>query len=212
MFTPKANSKQKWVKNSEIWMIWFSRNRVTFLENLSRFYVQNHYAFCRQKRGALAKTWHVFTVSDSDSTSQKSAISAWFYPKNPNFDPSITQNDLLQCLWVHYTTKHQKQFITTSSTTQFNTFDQIIMFLNLVPKLPFSIQFSWNHAYIYITIEMLTHPYLNSANSTAKWSGSLFLALPSWFFSFLPKLLFFLWYVQLCFFPYWLFYFLTNKV
>ncbi len=63
MFTSKANSKQKWVKISEIWMIWFLRNRVTFLENVSRFYAQNHYAFCWQKRGALAKTWHVFTVS-----------------------------------------------------------------------------------------------------------------------------------------------------
>ena len=71
-----------------------------------------------------------------------------FLIQKPYFDPPNTQNDLLHWLWVQYTTKHQKQFITTSSTTQFNTFDQIIMFLNLVSKLPFSIQFSLNHAYI----------------------------------------------------------------
>ena len=65
-----------------------------------------------------------------------------FLIQKPLFDPPNTQNDLLHWLWVQYTTKHQKQFTTTSSATQFNTYDQIIMFLNLVSKLSFSIQFS----------------------------------------------------------------------
>jgi len=89
MFTPKASSKHKWVKNSEIWMIWFSRNRVTFLENVSRFYVQNHYAFCRQKRGTLSKTWHVFTISDSDSTFQKKCDFHCFEHKIQTVNPIL---------------------------------------------------------------------------------------------------------------------------
>jgi len=44
-----------------------------------------------------------------------------FLIQKPLFDPPNTQNDLLHWLWVQYTTKHQKQFITTSSATQFNT-------------------------------------------------------------------------------------------
>jgi len=59
------------VKNSEIWRIWFTKNCVTFLEILARFYVQNPLSVLPTKRGTAAKTWHVFTVSGLDSAFQK---------------------------------------------------------------------------------------------------------------------------------------------
>ena len=38
-----------------------------------------------------------------------------FFIQKPNFDPPITQNELEQCLWVHYTSKQHKHVIETSS-------------------------------------------------------------------------------------------------
>ena len=43
------------------------RNRVTFLEIVARFYVQNPLSILPTKCGTAAKTWHVFTVSGPDS-------------------------------------------------------------------------------------------------------------------------------------------------
>jgi len=76
-----------------------------------------------------------------------------FLIQKPLFDPPNTQNDLLHWLWVQYTTKHHKQFITTSSATQFNTFDQIIMFLKPSSNYHFQSNFP-EIMHIYITTEM----------------------------------------------------------
>jgi len=52
MFISKSSSKRKGVKKSEIWRIWFTKNRVTILAIVTRF-------LCPEPLSILpSKTWH----------------------------------------------------------------------------------------------------------------------------------------------------------
>jgi len=70
------------------------KNRVTILEIAARFYVQNQLAFCSQNRGTAAKIAARLDSIRSGLSFTKKCDFSMVLPKNPNFDPPITQIDL----------------------------------------------------------------------------------------------------------------------